>query len=178
MRIPSRSTSAHRILAVAIPLAIAGSGALALPAAAANPKDGADPAGNNGTVKVVTHEDDGDPLSPCTFDVEWYGFDEGADIVSTIEFTEHAPASGASLSVSGPTEVFVGGDPASGAGTDSGFDGAVTYTYTTADADPANPQSHHVKATVHTPGSQGADTKYKVFWLEPCAAVEPPPVET
>jgi hypothetical protein len=25
-----------------------------------------------------------------------------------------------------------------------------------------------VKLTVHTPGSQGADTKHKVFWVEPC----------
>ncbi|GAB3255529.1 hypothetical protein [Nocardioides dilutus] len=162
---PRPSFSVRRVLAVAVPLAIAGSAVSTLPASAFN--DNGDPAGNNGTVKITTQ-------SPCTFDVEWYGFDEGADIVSSIEFTEQAPTSGVGLSVTGPTEVFVGEDPATGAGTDSGFDGAATYTYTAAFADPDNPQSYHVKATVHTPGSQGADTKYKVFWLEPCADAPPP----
>ena len=46
------------------------------------------PAGNNGTVKIAPYgEMDGIPQnSPhpgCTFQVEWYGFEEGSDIVST-----------------------------------------------------------------------------------------------
>jgi hypothetical protein len=29
-------------------------------------------------------------------------------------------------------------------------------------------QGFHVKLTVHAEGSQGADTKHKVFWVEGC----------
>jgi hypothetical protein len=131
-----------------------------------------DPAGNNGTVKITPHlEDDGIPQNTphvtCVFDIEWYGFDEGADIISTVEFAMQAPTSDVGLSGTDPSTVFVGGDPASGAGTDTGFDGEATY-HLVFDGEPHPQQGYHVKLTVHTPGSQGADTKHKVFWVEPC----------
>src|SRR5829696_2549354 len=84
-----------------------------------------DPPGNNGTVKIAPHGDldripNNTPHVGCSFDVQWYGFDEGADIVSKVSFAEQAPTTDVGLSVAGPAEVFVGGDPASGAGTDDG----------------------------------------------------------
>jgi hypothetical protein len=121
-------------------------------------------------------EDDGIPQNTphvvCGFDIEWYGFDEGPDIVSTVTFTPQAPTSDVVISGTEPSTVFVGGDPASGAGTDSGFDGEATY-HLGFTGDPHPQQGYHVKLTVHTPGSQGADTKYKVFWVEPCTPEEP-----
>ncbi len=135
-----------------------------------------DPGGNNGTVKIAPlGEMDGIPNnSPhpgCTFQVEWYGFDEGDDIVSTVGFAMHSPTKDVGLSVAGDTSVFVGGDPASGAGTDTGLDGTEVYTLSF-DGEPHPKQGYHVKLTVHTPRSNGNDSKTKVFWVEPC---EPTP---
>ncbi|MDP2772431.1 MAG: hypothetical protein Q8O61_02650 [Nocardioides sp.] len=131
-----------------------------------------DPAGNNGTVKIAgLGELDGIPNNTphpgCTFQVEWYGFDEGPDVVSQVSFAMHAPTADVALSVAGDTSVFVGGDPASGAGTDTGLDGVETYTLTF-DGAPHPKQGYHLKLTVATPRSQGNDTKTKVFWVEPC----------
>lgn len=142
-----------------------------------------DPAGNNGTVKIAPlGELDGIPNnSPhpgCTFQVEWYGYDEGADIVSTVSFAMHAPTSDVGLDVAGDTSVFVGGDPASGAGTDSGLDGTESYTLSFT-GEPHPKQGYHVKLTVATPRSNGNDTKTKVFWVEPCAtAADAPTADT
>ena len=171
MRTRSRSLDLSCGLAAAAALTLVGWGATATPAVA---KPGADPAGNNGTVKITPRaEDDGVPQNTphvsCIFDIEWYGFDEGADIISTVEFAPQAPTSDVVISGTEPSQVFVGGDPASGAGTDSGFDGQATYTLGFT-GEPHPQQGYHVKLTVHTPGSQGADTKHKVFWVEPCAA--------
>ena len=131
-----------------------------------------DPAGNNGTVKIAPlGEMDGIPQnSPhpgCTFQVEWYGFDEGADIISTVGFAMQAPTGDVGLGVDGPATVFVGGAPASGAGTDTGLDGVQSYTLSF-DGAPQPQQGYHVKLTVHTPRSKGNDTKTKVFWVAPC----------
>ena len=128
MRIRSRPFNIGRGLAVAAALTLVGWGAVALPAAA-DPDGSGDPAGNNGTVKIAPHAGgDGENTAhvSCDFDIEWYGFDEGADIVSTVEFTMQAPTSDVVLSGTEPSLVFVGGDPASGAGND--FDGEATYT--------------------------------------------------
>ena len=132
-----------------------------------------DPAGNNGTVKIAPLGDfDGIPNNTphvgCTFLVEWYGFDEGADIRSSVSFAEHAPTTGVGMTVSGPSPVFVGGDPASGAGTPTGLDGREAYTLSFTGA-PHPKQGYHVKLTISTPGSIGNDTKTKVFWVEGCA---------
>lgn len=171
----SRSLHVYRGLAAAAALTIAGWGTLALPAAA-HPNATGDPAGNNGTVKITPHaEDDGIPQNTphvsCVFDIEWYGFDEGADVVSTVVFTMQAPTSDVGLSHTEPSQVFVGDDPASGAGMD--FDGEATYTLGFA-GEPDPQQGYHVKVSVHTPGSQGADTKHKVFWVSPPCDGGPP----
>lgn len=141
---------------------------------------GGDPAGNNGTVKITPHgEVDGIPQNTphvgCDFDVEWYGFDEGADIISTVTFEAWSPTRGQLEVTQGDLSVFVGGDPASGAGTDSGFDGEEHYTLAFPGIEPHPKQGYHVKLTIHTPGSQGADTKHKVFWVSECEDSETPP---
>ena len=140
-----------------------------------------DPAGNNGTVKIATLGEmdgipDNSPHPGCTFQVEWYGFDEGADIVSTVTFAMQAPTGDVGLGVAGPTSVPVGGDPASGAGTETGLDGTETYTLSF-DGEPHPQQGYHVKLTVATPYSNGNDTKSKVFWVEPCQSAESAPAE-
>lgn len=134
--------------------------------------------GNNGTVKIAPYGSvdeipDNTPHPGCSFVVEWYGFDEGADIVSTVSFGMQAPTSDVALSVDGPTTVFVGGDPGQGAGAhNDGLDGRQAYTLSFDGA--AHPQQgYHVKLTVSTPYSLGADQKTKVFWVEAC---EPAPV--
>lgn len=136
-----------------------------------------DPAGNNGTVKVIEHGNiddvpNNEPHVGCTLDIEWYGFDEGEKIVSTINFELHSPTDEGELTVEGKTSVPVGGDPASGAGTDDGLDGRETYTLSATGL--AHPkQGFHAKVTIHTPGSIGNDTKTKVFWFQNCAVEEP-----
>jgi len=133
---------------------------------------GGDPAGNNGTVKIAPLGDfDGIPNNTphvgCDFLVEWYGFDQGADIISTVTFAMQAPTSDVVLGGYTPTQVFVGEDPASGAGTDSGLDARQEY-HLTFDGAPHPKQGYHVKLTINTPHSKGADVKHKVFWVQGC----------
>lgn len=146
-----------------------------LPVPAAQATRGGDPGGNNGTVKIVEDGDfdsipNNDPHVGCTFTVEWYGFDKGDHIISTVTFKMQAPTQDVGLTVDGPSTVFVGGDSASGAGTPSGLDGRQRYTLSF-DGPPHPIQGYHLKLTISTPGSQGNDKKYKVFWVEGC---EPP----
>ncbi|HEY0951255.1 MAG TPA: hypothetical protein VGD85_13730 [Nocardioides sp.] len=132
-----------------------------------------DPAGNNGTVKIAgLGELDGIPNNTphpgCTFQVEWYGFDGGPDVVSTVTFEMQAPTADATVTVDGPSQVMVGEDAASGAGTSTGLDAVQAYTLSF-EGEPHAQQGYHVRLTVATPRSQGNDTKTKVFWVEPCA---------
>jgi hypothetical protein len=130
------------------------------------------PAGNNGTVKIsLVGDRDGTPNEVahpgCTFEVQWYGFDAGPDVVSTVSFTPMAPTGGVTIAVDGPSTVPVGADAATGAGTSTGLDAVQDYRLSFSGGAPAK-QGYHVRVTVHTPRSQGNDTKTKVFWVEPC----------
>lgn len=136
-----------------------------------------DPKGNNGTVKVAELGDmddppDNDPHVGCTFTLEWYGFDQGSDIISEVEWEMQEPTGDVVLGVSGPKKVFVGGDPATGAGTATGLDGREVYTLSFK-GKPHPVQGYHVKLKVATPGSKGSDGKSKVFWVKGCDV--PPP---
>ena len=129
----------------------------------------ADPAGNNGTIKIDripfdTHPNN-EPKVGCSFQVDFYGFDKG-DLFATYSFDLHGSTPGGTLS-SG--EVFIGGD-AAGGGTD--LDAEVTVDLSQAlgnsGVEPKN-GVWQVKLTVHADGSQGADTKFKVFKIVgPC----------
>jgi hypothetical protein len=67
--------------------------------------------------------------------------------------------------------VFIGEDSAGG-GTD--LDASATYDLSEAlaDIEPHPVQGHHVRLTINAEGSQGADVKHKVFWVDDC--VTPP----
>ena len=107
------------------------------------------------------------PHVGCTFYVEWFGYDQGSDVVSTVSFAPQAPTADVTIGGTAPAQVFVGGDPAGG-GTD--LDGRQVYTLSFSGGAPHPKQGYHVKVTVHTPHSLGNDTKTKVFWVQPCGS--------
>lgn len=139
-----------------------------------------DPPGNNGTVKVdrLAFDDhpNNQPHVGCTFQIDFYGFDEGPGYFAQVFFELHAPTSaGRTLTVStGNLSPFIGEDDNAGGGSEAGLDASETYTLAFA-GDPHPNQGYHVKLTVHAPGSQGADTKHKVFWVSGCDGVSPNP---
>jgi len=134
----------------------------------------ADPAGSNGTIKIVGHGEidsvpDNNPHQGCTLGVEWYDFDEG-DLTSTVTFQLWAPTRG-DLAVDGDQTVSVGGD-AAGGGTD--LDGREFYTMHPAGI-PNAQQGFHVRITVSTPGAKRTETKSKVIWVQGCDPSTPTP---
>jgi hypothetical protein len=153
---PSRS-----ILAILLATAAA----FALPWSTAQ---AADPPGNNGTVKIddrpFDEHPDNEPHVGCLFQVDFYGFDEG-DYNAKVTFTIMPPSGRDAVLLR--DIVFIGEDPAGG-GTD--LDAQRTYNLGPAlSAYKKHPkQGYHVKLTVNAPGSIGADTKYKVFWVQKC----------
>jgi hypothetical protein len=147
----------------------------ALPGAGAGPN----PPGNNGTVKIDgvefdTHPDN-EPHVGCVFQVDFYGFDEG-DLDADVTF-DVWPPTGGMVTILEDT-VFIGEDDNSGGGSEAGLDAEATYDLTTllADFEPHPQQGWHVKLTVNAEGSQGADVKYKTFWVTGCEV--PPPTTT
>ncbi|HSH60175.1 MAG TPA: hypothetical protein VK988_11145 [Acidimicrobiales bacterium] len=130
-----------------------------------------DPPGNNGTIKLddITLDDDTDPNNEphvgCSFGLDFYGFDEG-DLVAEVTFEAQPPTGGGVLL---QDSISIGGDPAGG-GTD--LDASRSYDLSDALAafSPHPQQGYHVKLTVNAQGSQGADTKHKVFWTQRCDA--------
>ena len=150
---------------------------------AGNP--GGDPPGNNGTIKVDnqpfdTHPNN-EPHVDCRFDIDFYNYGQGDDIIASYQVDLHAPTNGGEkLRMLEDGTKFIGGD-AAGGGTD--HDGAVVIDLGPELQDafddgilPHPQQGYHVKLTIHAPHSLGADTKYKVFWVEAC--VQPPPQAT
>jgi hypothetical protein len=131
------------------------------------------PAGNNGTVKVDDQPFDDHPNNEphvgCTFQVDFYGFDQG-DLNADVTFEAHPPTlrPGGGSQVLLHDTVFIGEDDNSGGGSEAGLDASETYTLTFPGITPHPVQGFHVKLTVHAEGSQGADTKYKVFWVRGC----------
>ena len=96
------------------------------------------PPGNNGTVKVETYSlvkndkdearPENNPHLPCTFTVEWWNFEQG-DYYGDITFSLKDPTrKGRTMTVDGPSHVFIGEDPANGAGAANGRDASVKYT--------------------------------------------------
>jgi hypothetical protein len=164
----SRLTWAIAILTASL-LALA-AGLVSNSASAAPPN----PLGNNGTIKIeeepLTDQPNNEPHVACNFLVEFRGYDEG-DLSATVTFELQAPTLGGSLTVSGNQNPFIGGDPAGGA---VDLDAAEEYVLEF-DGAPHPIQGYHVKVTVHAEGSQGADTKHKVFWVQPCEGPSPSP---
>jgi hypothetical protein len=140
---------------------------------------GADPPGNNGTVKIdgVAFDDhpDNEPHVGCIFQVDWYGFDEG-DLFSHVTFEVHPPTGKPQVILE--DDVFIGEDDNSGGGSEAGLDASETYDLSAllAGFEQHPQQGWHVKLTVNNDGSQGADVKHKVFWVSGCET--PPPTTT
>ncbi len=136
------------------------------------------PRGNNGTIKIdgIPFDDhpNNEPHPGCIFQVDFYGFDQG-DLYANVLF-EAIPPTGAGEDLLTDT-VFIGEDDNSGGGSERGLDASRTYDLTAAlqSFTPHPKQGYHVKLTIHADGSQGADTKHKVFWVGPCD-FGPPPV--
>src|ERR671916_589213 len=155
-------------------------GALVIGTAAPAGAD-ANPPGNNGTVKVdggvFDDHPDNEPHPGCSFQIDFYGFDEG-ELVADVTF--------AAIDPTGQVEplrtdtVAIGEDDNSGGGSEAGLDASETYDLTDSLAaiTPHPQQGWHVKLTVHADGSQGADTKHKVFWVSACDSEEPPTSST
>ena len=132
----------------------------------------ADPAGNNGTVKIdgldFDSAPDNQPHVGCVFQVDWYGFDQGVGDAK-VTFELQAPTlNGRTLVVkSGDLTPDIGEDSNAGGGSEAGLDAEQTYRLGFTGA-PHPIQGYHVMLTVNNPGSQGADVKHKVFWVTGC----------
>ncbi|HET7630317.1 MAG TPA: hypothetical protein VFK03_02995, partial [Candidatus Saccharimonadales bacterium] len=139
---------------------------------------GQDPAGNNGTIKVddVTFDDhpNNEPHVGCSFQVDFYGYDEG-DYYANVSFELKSPTKdGRTLDVAnGNLNPFIGEDDSNGGASEAGLDASETYTLNFT-GQPQAQQGYHVKLTINAPGSQGKDTKHKVFWVEGCNESTPP----
>ena len=130
------------------------------------------PPGNNGTVKIdaLPFDDapNNEPHVGCDFQVDFYGYDEG-DLDATVTFESHPPTGPQRVLLT--DTVFIGEDDNSGGGSEAGLDASQTYTLDFTGIAPHPQQGFHVKLTVNAEGSQGADVKHKVFWVQGC---EPP----
>lgn len=166
------TTARHRRLGawlIAGGVVVAQGALLASASSAAN----AQPPGNNGTVKIedvaVTDEDSNanDPHVACPFAVRWYGYDEGTRTFS-MSFEAQMPSGmGAVTILSGPA-----GGTFQGGGAGDQLDHDEVYELDTTGLVEQDNQGFHLKMTVTTDGTQGNDTKSKVFWMSACE-VEP-----
>ncbi len=129
----------------------------------------ADPKGNNGTIKIdgVTLQGGqaNEPHVACGFAVEFFGYDKG-DLNATVTFELQAPTlRKAGSQVLLTDTVAIGADAAGGA---TDLDASKLYQLDFTGVTAQAQQGYHVKVTVHAAGSKGADTKHKVFWVQPC----------
>jgi hypothetical protein len=161
---PVLATRKGKVLAVAVAAAMV-VGALLSGLASAAPN----PPGNNGTIKVddVPFDDapNNEPHVGCTFQVDFYGYDEG-DLFADVVFEAHPPTGPVQVLLT--DTVFIGEDDNSGGGSQAGLDASETYTLDFDGIQPHPNQGFHVKLTIHADGSRGADTKHKVFWVTGC----------
>jgi len=159
--------------------AIAGCVALA---GLATPAFAQDPPGNNGTVKIddVAFDDhpNNEPHVGCVFQVDFYGYDEGDDLSAHVTFTSQPPTPTGPSIVLLEDDVFIGEDDNSGGGSQAGLDASKTYTLDFGGIEPHPNQGFHVKLTINAEGSQGADTKHTVYWVEQCVTPTPSPTPT
>jgi hypothetical protein len=130
---------------------------------------GPNPPGNNGTIKVddspFDDAPDNEPHVGCTFQIDFYGYDEG-DLDATVTFEAHPPTGDRQLLLT--DTVFIGEDDNAGGGSEAGLDASQTYTLDLTGIEPHPNQGVHVKLTINAEGSKGADVKHKVFWVSGC----------
>lgn len=150
-----------------------------LPVTAAGATNGnqGNPGGNNGFVKVNGTKFDNIPNNQphvgCTFRLEFYNYDlTSGNAVVNFELQSPTKGPGYSLTVTGGNLTpNIDGD-ANGGSNDLDADETYTLGFT---GTPHQNQGYHVKLTVTAQGTNGNDTKHKVFWVQPC---EKPVVDT
>jgi hypothetical protein len=131
-------------------------------------------AGNNGTIKVdgIPFDDlpDNQPHVGCTFQIDFYGYDEG-DLFASVSF-ELDPPTGGMVEILSEDGIFIGEDSAAGGGSTAGLDASRTYDLSAAIAAtgtaPHPQQGWHIGLTVNADGSIGSDVKHKEFWVTGC----------
>lgn len=138
----------------------------------------ADPPGNNGTVKIedVVVDDSNNANHPhvaCPFAVRWYGYDEGTQTTS-VSFEGQMPSGTGAV----PATAGRGSFMFDGHGPGDQVDHTEVYELDLSGLVPQDNQGYHVKATITTTGSQGNDTKSKVFWVDGCAGETESPTPT
>lgn len=157
-------------------LALVSMAAMAAGAAFGAPALAADPAGNNGTVKIDgvlvdslnDNDVDNEPHVPCTFEVEFFGFD--LNQTADIKLFGHPPSSEQprfDLLIDLQDQV-VSDDAAGGADQDPDE----VFPFSVADLEEAGLEPHdnqgfHLKLEVFSEGLPGGQ-KHKTFWVEPC----------
>lgn len=147
--------------------------------AIATPALAADPAGNNGTVKIDNNIlDDNDranrPHVPCDFQVRFFNFDLNQE--AKITFTIHPPSSAERTVLYTETKVVSDDEAKGGQDEDAVFD----YSAATWGLDKyklQENQGYHVKLTIESDGVPGG-VKHKVFWLQPCTTSTESPSPT
>jgi hypothetical protein len=130
------------------------------------------PPGNNGTVKVdglpFDEHPDNEPHPGCEFDIDWYNFD--ANATSEVTFESQNPT-GTDILL---TDSVTLDDDANEGGDEDGLDdldAQESYTLEFTEDDFFHPnQGYHVKLTIETTWSNGAEVKHKVFWVSECEA--------
>lgn len=151
-----------------------GSAGLAAASGNGTPGVGAsNPPGNNGTIKLETSDlvpvgsaDANHPHVTCTFSLNFFGFDSGTQS-ATVNFTGQPP-SGKFVAVAplvGPNAFTF-----TGHGAGNTLDTSQAYSLDVAGLYDHPHQGYHIKVLVTVSGSQGANTKYKVFWYQPCGS--------
>lgn len=132
------------------------------------------PPGANGTVKIdglaFDSAPNNEPHVGCSFQVDFYGFDQGA-YNANVEFSVKPPT-GKSTALLTDT-VFIGEDPAGGA---TDLDAERTYNLSQAllPYTPHPKQGYHVYVTVSAQGADGkVAIKQKVFWVQACGVTPP-----
>lgn len=169
----------RRILVIAAVVALGWAGTNgAVAATKGGTPAGHNPSGNNGTVKIDSRPFDdapnNEPHVGCTFQVDFYGYDEG-NLFAKVTFEAHPPTLPGGDRTLLTDKVFIGEDDASGGGSTAGLDASRTYRLDLSGITPHPKQGVHVKLTINAEGSRGADVKHKVFWVTPCASSTPTP---
>lgn len=128
------------------------------------------PTGNSGTVKVdgIAFEDHhaNEPHPSCDFRITFWGYGEGREATATFAMQSPTNATtGPGSTTYGPIDI--GTDPAGGGNDPDGNIVVNLGEFLEDSGATAHPQQgFHVKLTVNATGSQGADVKHKVFWVE------------
>jgi hypothetical protein len=141
--------------------------------------DGDAPAGNNGHIFIdeyeMTDAQGNDPQVACGFSVTFYGYDAG-DQSATITVNPWSPTDGGAPftdTAAWHTDERTGGNQL-----DANHQIAPDALAAALDGIEPAKQGYHVRVNVHVTGSQGADTKHKMLWIEPCAVEATTPVVT